>query len=340
MNALHLSRSACVRLGEIAKTRLVALLACTIVIVLETSIALSAESGPSEGRITTEFQVKAASIRQSRGDGHHLTRQAWIDLANHYCDNNRHEEAAELWKLIAKSREDSLGSKSSLTADAYFHAGRLLSLAGQDHAAEKFLEHAVSLCPIKPGDGGLLLDYYAVLAHVQLQLHHWPKARQTCRVWLALQHTHIDTEARAHRYLAQALLEMNNCEEARLEMELAMLRYPAWAEKDRIAGIDAQLDYAQILRRCGKVSEAEQLLRALLVGAGRASQSDLPITLRICQELAVCLQQLNRINEACTYSERAMAGLGKWKEMSPWADEIENLNKQLHENSPSSPTKK
>lgn len=281
--------------------------------------------------LTSELRAKAESALRLHGQGHHLTRQAWIDLANHLTDKSCYKEAADIWRLIAASREDSLGSKSGMTADAYFQAGRLFLQSGENTTAEECLERCVALCPIKLGDGGLLIDYYGLLAHAQFQNRHWAKVCQTCRLCLGLRHTHVDTEARAHRRLALALLEMKAFQEARLEMELAMLRYSTWSETDSIDGIDAQLDYSRILRASGKLVDSEQLLRTLLVGTGRVSQRDIPITCRVCHELALCLQQSNKVGEARTFSERALSGVRIWKELSPWAKDIQNLHKQLHE---------
>ncbi len=322
-----------------ARRYAVALLACSFIFALGYSRGETAQTEQPDANITTDLQTKAASVRLSKGNGHYLTRQAWIDLANHYRDMHRDEEAAELWKLIAQSRHASLGIKSVMTADAYFQAGQLFLQSGKTIAAEECLERCVALCPIKPGDGGLLLDYYRLLAHAQFQLRHWAKVCQTCRLWLALRHTHVDTEASAHRRLALALLEMKAFQEAKLEMELAILCYPTWAETDSVIGIEAQLDYSQILRGCGKLVESEQLLRTLLAGTGRVSPMDIPITCRVCHELAACLQQLNKASEARTYSERASSGVRVWKELSPWAEVIQNLHKQLHEDKSDHPSK-
>lgn len=310
---------------------IVVLLTCAFILALGRSRAESAQAEQIKANDATVLETKAALIRKSKGDGHHLTRQAWIDLANHYCVVHRDREAAELWKLIAQSRETSLGFKSGLTADAYYQAGRLFLQSRETTTAEECLERCVALCPIKPGDGGLLIDYYGLLAYAQFQNRHWAKVCQTCRLCLALRHTHVDTEARAHRRLALALSEMKAFQEAKLEMELAMLRYSTWSETDSIDGIDAQLDYSRILRGCGKLVDSEQLLRSLLVGTGRVSQRDIPITFRVCHELAVTLQLANKVSEARTYSERALSGLREWKELSPWSDDIQNLHKQLHE---------
>lgn len=205
----------------------------------------------------------------------------------------------------------------------------MLERSGKLKEAEDALEHCVSMNPIKPCDGGLLLDYYGLLSYVQCKLGHWGKARKTCRLWLALEHTHVDTEAWAHRRLAYALSGMKAFEQARLEMELAILLY--WRTTDSHDGFEAHLDYARILSKGGKLQEAERTLRSLMDSAGRNFQTDIPVVLQTCHELAICLREQSRNEEATIYSERACAGLDRWKEMDTWKSEFQDLRTELRE---------
>jgi tetratricopeptide (TPR) repeat protein len=284
---------------------------------------------PEVSAATIDLRLRVDSMLQSHGEGHHLTREAWINLANHYTDVQAYKESAEVWKKIAESRANSLGAKSGMTADAFYHLGLMLEKSGQLDEAEAALEHCVSMCPIKPGDGGLLLDYYGLLSYVQCQLEHWAKARQTCRLWLTLRHTHVDTEAWAHRRLAYALAGEQAFEEAQREMELAMLRYPTWGSTDSLDGLEVHLDYARILRKGGKLPKAERLLHSLVESAAKFSPTDIPVTLQICQELAECLHKLGKNDAAIIYSGRAKAGLEKWKEMEPHRTRICDLHSRL-----------
>ena len=115
-------------------------------------------------------------------------------------------------------------------------------------------------------------------------------------------------------------------------MELAILHDPAWGTIDCVKGMEAQLDYSKILRGGGNLEGSEKILRRIVSSAASNSQGDLPVTLRGCHELALCLRQLGNEVEARTLSKRAFSGMQKWmREMVPWHEDIEQLYQQLHD---------
>lgn len=307
---------------------LIAIFGCLMLFCLK-ALSEIPQAVTSEDLSTTNLRNRVDSILRTHGTGHYLTREAWIELANHYTEAKSFKESADIWRLIAQSRESSLGSRSGKTSDAYYQLGLMLERSGKLKEAEDALEHCVSMNPIKPCDGGLLLDYYGLLSYVQYKLGHWGKARKTCRLWLALEHTHVDTEAWAHRRLAYALSGMKAFEQAKLEMELAISLY--WRTTDSHDGFEAHLDYARILNKAGKLQEAERTLRSLMDSAGRNFQTDIPVVLQTCHELAICLRGQTRIEEATIYSERACAGLDRWKEMDTLKPEFQDLRTELRE---------
>lgn len=298
---------------------------------LECGTAEDAANPGAGPRTEVQCRELIAQRLERYGFGHPLTRESWLELAYLLADQRNFRASAEIWKLIAESREGSLGPGSWKTIDAIYEMGLALSRSGQLPEAEKALREAVRRSRARAGEGGVILTHVQCLAHVQRKRGNFADLENTCRLLLSLRHGDAGSLSRAHRLLASALSAQNKYAEAEKELTAAIQHYPGWHTLKWNDARAVHLELAVAVDNLGRHNEAEAKMREILkiwdweTSHGR----DIPLTLRVCHALAKSLRDQGRVDEALLYARRAVRGLRHWPESDLPGDAFRKLEIEL-----------